>query len=174
MTSIIVLVGLPGAGKSTAAAGLANALGWAHLDIDAEIERRTGKQVSEIFGESGEPYFRRLERDVSQELVNARRTVVAAGGGWMSNLPARALLQPVARIIYLRVTPATALARLGDTSATRPLLSGTDALGRLERLYRARRSDYEGADAVLDVETIGTQEVTAKLVALAEKFDIIR
>jgi shikimate kinase len=172
--SLIALVGLPGAGKSTAAAALASALGWKNIDLDDKIEQKAGKTIPQIFEEDGQFAFRDLEIQVSREVAESDRAVVATGGGWMANSRARALLRPVARIIYLRVTPTIALARLGGATAGRPLLSGTDPLGRLERLLRDRRQAYESADAVMDVEALSPQQVTQELLALVRTLDIIR
>ena len=172
--SLIVLVGLPGAGKSTVAIAVASELRWKHFDIDEEIERRAGKPIPDIFSERGEAAFRELEVEVSKDVASMRSVVVAAGGGWMANARARALLQPVARIIYLRVTPATAFKRLGSSASGRPLLFGTDTHGRLESLLRDRQKHYEAADAVLDVEALDPQQVTRELVSILEKLDIIR
>jgi shikimate kinase len=164
---LIVLVGLPGAGKSTAGIGLARKLGWEFVDLDTAIEERLHQKVSQIFAERGEAAFRAMERDLTAELSQRTRLVISAGGGWMSNREASALLRPHARFIYLRVAPATALARLGAGLAARPLLSGDDPLLSLSALLEKRRGDYELADAVLDTEALDSQEVIETLHTLA-------
>ena len=170
--TVLVLVGLPGSGKSTAGAGLAKKLGWDFVDLDQEIESLAGKEVAQIFAERGEAAFRAMERDVTAALSQRTRIVVSAGGGWMSNREASALLRGRARSIYLRVAPATALARLGAELSARPLLSGGDPLRSLSDLLEKRRSDYESADAVLDVETLDSQEVIDALHSIALKFGV--
>ena len=175
--TVLVLVGLPGAGKTTAAEALSLQLGWKHLDLDREIEHREGRTVAEIFAADGESAFRALERDVTRDIAirangsagSASGLVMAAGGGWMANREAVAHLRPHARIIYLRVSPEIALARLGRGIADRPLLKG-DALGALTLLLEKRRPVYESADAVLDVEMLDLQQVTSKLYVLATDF----
>src|SRR5690349_25013537 len=80
----IILVGLPGAGKSTVGGLLAQKLNRTFLDFDLEIERREGVAISQIFGERGEAGFRQLERALTEELVQFGNMVLSPGGGWIS------------------------------------------------------------------------------------------
>ncbi|HEU4565884.1 MAG TPA: shikimate kinase [Gemmatimonadaceae bacterium] len=163
----IVLVGLPGAGKSTVGRAAAPRLGRPFLDFDEEIERRTAMSVAELFARWGEPRFRALERELTRELLHAPPMVLAPGGGWIANADMVALLRPSARIIYLRLRPETALARLGDAALSRPLLRVSDPLAELRRLLDRRAAHYLAADHVLDVDLIGVQEVTDLVVRVA-------
>src|SRR3982751_6846211 len=65
----LILVGLPGSGKTTVGQAVAEKTGRTFLDLDLEIERREGKSISQIFGEKGETYFRKREREVTEELT---------------------------------------------------------------------------------------------------------
>src|SRR6185503_21374153 len=85
MKSHLVLVGLPGAGKTSVGKPLAEALGCPFVDVDAEIERREGKTVREIFAELGEPHFRKREREITKNLRDKPAAVVAPGGGWVAD-----------------------------------------------------------------------------------------
>ena len=163
----IVLVGLPGAGKSTVGRGVAERLGRSFVDFDLEIERREGKTIAEIFGEKGEGYFRELERTLTEELRLVGNMILAPGGGWMGIDGAVALLRPPAQIVYLRVRPETALARLGAERSSRPLLMRPDPLGELRRLFDQRRPHYERADHVIDVELLDVEEVIKRVAAIA-------
>ena len=162
-----ILVGLPGAGKSTIGRAVAERLGRNFLDFDLEIERREGKTIAEIFGEKGEPYFRELERALTDELRLLGNMILAPGGGWAANSEVVRLLRPPAQIIYLRVRPETALKRLGSDRSTRPLLMRPDPLGELRRLLDARHKAYESADHVIEAELLGTEEVIKRVLALA-------
>jgi shikimate kinase len=162
----LVLVGLPGAGKSTVGPRLAAALGRPFLDLDAELERRVGMSVAAQFGTYGEPEFRRREAALSVEFLDADAMVLAPGGGWLENAAASAPLRRMARIIYLRVTPETALARLRPVLATRPLLAEGDPLVTLHGLLARRSALYESADDVVDAGGDDPARVTAELVRL--------
>ncbi len=155
----VVLVGLPGVGKTSVGRAAAKLLGRPFIDFDTEIEHREHASVAEIFARSGEAYFRSLEQALSVELARSAGMVMAPGGGWVTNDAAVALLRPRASIIYLRATPTTVLSRMARGRARRPLLEGADPLARLTELYQARQKLYETADLVLDTEVIDKTEV---------------
>ncbi|HEX5580032.1 MAG TPA: shikimate kinase [Gemmatimonadaceae bacterium] len=155
----LILVGLPGVGKSTVGAGVAALLGIPFLDFDVEIERRAGMSVAEIFRVHGEAHFRGLERALTEELATAPPMVLAPGGGWMSQPGLAALLRPPGRIIYLAASPAAVARRLGPASGARPLLAGGEPVERLAALLATREAAYRGADVVLNTELIDVQQV---------------
>src|SRR5690242_19528536 len=164
----LVLVGLPGAGKSTVGVGVAERLARTFLDFDHEIERREGKTIADIFGEKGEGHFRELERQLTEELRLMGNMILAPGGGWVVNPEVIRLLRPPSRLVYLRVRPETALKRLGSERSTRPLLMRPDPLGEIRRLLAARKAAYESADHVIEAELLGVEEVIKKVSALAQ------
>jgi shikimate kinase len=163
----LVLVGLPGAGKSTVGRAVAERLSRTFLDFDREIERRQNKTIADIFGEKGEGYFRELERTLTEELRESDNMVLAPGGGWVTQPEVVALLRPPALMVYLRLRPETALTRLGAERSTRPLLMRPDPLGELRRLLAARKAAYEAADHVIEVELIAVEEVIKRVSSLA-------
>ena len=161
----LILVGLPGAGKSTVGSALARELGRSFLDFDAELSRREGMSISEIFAAKGEPTFRQLEHGLTEELRELGGMVLAPGGGWVTRLDTVALVRPPARMVYLRVRPSTAIARMGRSVAGRPLLTRPNPVAELERLLNERRIAYESADYVVDVERVAISEVVRRIVA---------
>lgn len=161
----IVLVGLPGAGKSTVGALLGERLNRTFLDFDLEIERRQGMPVAQIFGERGEAGFRQLERELTEELTQFGNMVLAPGGGWVTDPAVVAMIRPPAVMIYLRARPETALKRLGGASGGRPLLNRPDPLGELKSLFDSRKAAYLLADHEIGTETLTPQQVTDQILA---------
>lgn len=166
----MVLVGLPGAGKSTVGRLVAERLRCPFIDFDAVIAEREGRTVPAIFADSGEAEFRRLEAALTAELAARPPMVMAPGGGWMAQPDNRRLLGATARVIHLRVGSETALARLGEAVTSRPLLTRGDPAEALERLSRERMPFYYRADAEVNTEGIEIQEVTAEVLALATRW----
>ena len=159
----VILVGLPGSGKSTVGPLLATALNRSFLDFDAEITRREGMTIPEIFGQRGEEHFRDLEHRLTVEVAECGNMILAPGGGWVTRPAAVTLLRPPAKMVYLKVSPQVALGRMGATATGRPLLNRPDPKGELEHLLTARRGDYESADLVVGVDHLDPQRVTKKV-----------
>ncbi len=163
----VVLIGLPGAGKSTVGRAVARRLEVPFIDFDRLIEARTGGTIAAFFAEHGEPAFRALEVEVTRELAGASPAVLAPGGGWVTSPGVMELLRPPALIVHLRIRPRAAVARLRRSRVVRPLLQTPDPLATMRRLWAERRGLYARADAELNVEVIEQQELVGKIVALA-------
>ncbi len=135
----LALAGFMGAGKTTVAVDVARRLGRPFVDLDAEIERRAGAPVAELFASRGEPAFRALEEEVAGEtLAAAEPIVVALGGGAVVSEATRARLAERAFTVLLDVDPATAWERA--RGAKRPLAQDEAAF---HQLFEARRDVYE-------------------------------
>lgn len=161
-----VLIGPPGAGKSTIGRRVAQALDVPLLDTDAEIERVTGRSIPEIFAEDGEPVFREIEEDVVARALTTHDGVVSLGGGAILSDRTRARLAGHA-VVYLEISVAEGLRRTGNSN-TRPLLTGADPAQKYRELMRRRRPLYRQV-ATIRVRTDGrspgrvVQQVLAKL-----------
>lgn len=161
----VILVGLPGAGKSTVGMLLATRLAKTFLDFDLEIERREGMPITQIFGERGEPGFRELERKLTEELRDFGNMVLAPGGGWVADPTVVDLLRPPAKLVYLRVKPETALRRLAGEAGARPLLNRPDPLGEITKLFEMRKTAYETADLEVGAELLSPEQITSEIIA---------
>lgn len=164
-----MLLGLPGAGKSTVGPLVADAIGRPFVDLDAEIEARDGRTIARIFAESGEPFFRDLERRLTVEFTaaDAPPAVIAPGGGWVESAANRALFGGVAAAVYLRVSPEVALARMGAAVEARPLLAGPEPARKLADLLARREPLYLQSNHTVSVDSLSPAEVASSIVALA-------
>jgi shikimate kinase len=171
-TPHVVLVGLPGSGKTSVGRALAARLGRPFVDFDEEIERREGRLISRIFAERGELHFRALERRLTEEMRDAGGgMVLAPGGGWVTVPRVVELLRPPAVVIYLASQPATALDRMGARRDLRPLVASPDPLAALNRLLAERGDLYEAAsDLIVDTEQLDLQGVTEQVANLISLF----
>ena len=135
-----VLIGPPGAGKTTVGLLAAALLGAGFLDTDDVVEQAAGKPVSDIFISDGEPAFRDLERTAVTQALDHRPGIVSLGGGAVMDPQTRQRLAGH-RVVYLQTGFAAAMRRVGlDTP--RPLLLGNPR-GRLRELLAERLPVYE-------------------------------
>ena len=146
----IVLIGLPGAGKTTVAPLAAALLDSPWCDLDARIVARAGTPIAEIFATHGETHFRTLERTAMAELLAEPPQVVATGGGWAVAPENIAATGGRGLLIYLSLAPAEAVSRLAG-SGDRPLLAEQPLLSRLSELLHARERWYRLADIEIAV-----------------------
>jgi shikimate kinase len=135
-----VLIGLPGSGKSTIGRRLAKAMGLALLDTDAEIERRTGRTIAEIFAEDGEPGFRRLEEEVIREALRDHDGILSLGGGAVTTPGVREALAGHT-VVYLEISAAEGVRRTSGSNV-RPLLAGPDRAEKYRELMSQRVPIY--------------------------------
>ena len=140
----IVLTGFMGSGKTSVGRILAERLGWRFLDLDAEIERRDGRTVPEIFAASGEAHFRKQETAALAGILGQRRVVVALGGGAPEELGNRLLMEQTPRtaVVYLAAPLETLLERCERDDA-RTGTAGRPLLAQAEQRFAVRRHLYE-------------------------------
>ncbi|MBE6476540.1 MAG: shikimate kinase [Propionibacteriaceae bacterium] len=135
----VVLVGLPGVGKSTVGALLARKYGLDFFDADDCLEEQQGRSISEIFATDGEAGFRAIETATVIELLS-RPGVIALGGGAVTNEAIRAALAG-RDVVWLTQSVGQGVERIGS-STHRPLMAGSDIAGTLRRLKAGRDPLY--------------------------------
>jgi shikimate kinase len=135
-----VIVGPPGAGKSTVGGLMAEAFGVPFRDTDADIVAAAGKEISDIFVDQGEDAFRTIERAAVEAALTSFAGVLAVGGGAVLAPGTRALLRGHT-VVYLSVELPDAVARVG-LGASRPLLA-VNPRATLKHLLEQRRPLYE-------------------------------
>jgi shikimate kinase len=140
---LIVLVGMPGSGKSTVGRQLARQLGYQFVDSDAEIEQHIGCSISSFFAAHGEVEFRSVEERVLAAICQPSDAcaVLATGGGAVLRESNRRTLRAAGAVVYLR-TSAEELFRRLRNDRQRPLLEVANPLQKLRELYRERDPLY--------------------------------
>lgn len=163
----LVLVGLMGVGKSTVGPLLADAMGRTFVDLDAEIERRTGRSVRQLVADDGEAEFRRLEAATLAAVLDDEAPIVlATGGGAVLDASSRQLLRDLPVVVWLRASVATLVDRVGvEGAASRPLLDD-GPIEVLTRLADERHDLYrQVADLEVDTTLDNADGVTASVLA---------
>jgi len=140
----LLLVGLPGAGKSTVGRQLGRRLGLPFHDSDHVIEQRIGCSIRDYFEREGEQAFRDVEEEVIRDLADGSDGVVATGGGVVLREANRQRLRAAGQVVYLRSTPEEIFRRLRHDTV-RPLLQVGDPLDRLRKLHAERDPLYREA-----------------------------
>jgi shikimate kinase len=167
MSSQIILIGPPGAGKSTIGHSLAKKMKVKFADTDSMIEAKLDKKISDIFVDLGEPVFRAEELKVLAEVLQSDNGVVSLGGGAPISLPAQELIRSSgATVIFLDISLGKAAARVGF-NRDRPLLLGNPR-AQWNELMSSRRPIYESlATAVIPVDDRSVNEICADILAVA-------
>ena len=161
--SRILLIGPPGAGKSTVGAALAKDLGLDFIDTDQVIEDDTGKSITDIFVVDGEPHFRAIELDTLRTVLTLESCVISLGGGAPISQDAQeAIEQSNSHTVFLDVSLATAAPRVGF-NRDRPLLLGNPR-AQWQALSDNRRPIYEKlSDDAVKVDDMSVGQIVDEI-----------
>ena len=159
MKDKIYLTGFMTSGKSTLGKIIANVLGWNFFDLDKEIEKDEGKKVTKIFEESGEEYFRTVEKEKLKNLSTSIDTIISLGGGTLINDENLELIKNTGLLIYLRVNPDIIYTRI-KKKTDRPLVkefvlgdySKEKFINKIKTMLDAREVYYKKADLIFEVD----------------------
>lgn len=156
----VILIGMPGAGKSTVGVVLAKRLGYTFLDSDLVIQQKYGKLLHELIREHGVEGFWKIENDVNAGLI-CDKTVIATGGSAIYGAEAMEHLRSIGTVVYLRLTLSQIEERLGDlTERGVTLREGQD----LKALYEERTPLYEKyAHVIIDCDGQKVRELVTRI-----------
>lgn len=145
----VVLIGMPGSGKSSVGSLLSSKTGVSFVDMDLLIESKEQRKITEIFKTEGEEYFRCLETEVIKEFLGVSPVILSTGGGVVEREENIPLLKEIGKVFYLEISPKLIFDRIkGDK--TRPLLQKKDPLAALNEIYLRRQEKYARADFIID------------------------
>jgi len=164
----VLLVGLPGAGKSTVGRLVADGLPAPLIDIDGLLVRERGMPVSQIFGMVGEARFREMERAAVTAAWAGSPGVIVPGGGWAAQPGQLETAMPSCLAVYLRCLPATA-AKRSQQGEIRPLLGGADLGQQVRALLDEREPYYLLAPYQVYAERAQPETVAAEILRLARQ-----
>ena len=138
----IILIGLRGSGKSLIGKTIAQELGYKFIDTDEEIEKKAGQKIKEIVENNGWEYFRKLEKEIIQNLKTADKSVISTGGGSILDKDNQKNLQSLGKIIYLHRSPEKC-AEYIENDTNRPALTEAQNLkNEMKQLYKERNESY--------------------------------
>jgi shikimate kinase len=153
----IYIIGFMGSGKTTTGKKLAAGLHWSFIDLDRAIEDTVGKTINEIFSESGEEFFRKLEAEILRNLDIQRDIVVSVGGGAPCFSDNMDFMNKTGLVIYLRMTAGQLKSRLSGESDKRPLLKDIavkDMQTYIGKKLSEREKYYNQASIIIDAISI--------------------
>ena len=162
----VVLIGLPGSGKTTVGKLVADALKAPFLDIDATVARKEGRPISMIFAEKGESVFREMERVEVEAALGGVPAIIAPGGGWAAQPGALSSVQQRGLVVYLKTRAETAVSRSAP-QGNRPVLMGEDPASQMRELLNEREPFYVLADATVETDRKAPAKVVEEIVRLA-------
>jgi len=160
---LIYLLGFMGCGKTTVGALLARELAWPFIDLDATLEAGQGMSIRKIFEQSGEPFFRELERAALTEVSKSSPAVIALGGGTFVQEPNVKFIRESGGATIWLDCPAEELERRCQGLTTRPLFR--DSLS-FQQLYRQRLPYYQQAEFQVATGGKAPREVVAQILRL--------
>jgi len=166
MYNNIVLVGFMGAGKSVAGKRLADILKRTLVSTDELIVQREGRAINDIFKDSGEPYFRKVEKAVIAQVSAKNNQVIDCGGGVVLDPENVTRLRETGIVFYLSATPDVIYERVKSQSH-RPLLKGENPRAKIEELLNTRQSFYrQAAHHTIDTSNKSNEQVVNEIHSL--------
>jgi len=159
----IVLVGFMGTGKTAVAKKLARKLGAKFVSTDDIIEAREKRPITDIFAKDGEPYFRKVEKDVVREVSTMKNVVIAAGGGVVLDSENMRNLKATGVVVCLDATPEEILKRT-EMVSHRPLLNVPSPIEKIKELLEKRKPFYAKADHAVDTTGKKIDEVLKEII----------
>lgn len=158
----LVMVGFMGAGKTTIGRRLARRLGYFFLDMDNFIVREENKEISEIFSEHGELFFRQMETNLLRRLISVENTIVSTGGGVVGTEGNFELLRKIGTTVYLKAPREDIIERL-KRSQHRPLVQ-ENLEETVFSLMKKRAPLYEQADHIIETQGLTPHQIASQII----------
>ena len=167
MNKNLILTGMMGVGKSTIGKNLAEKLSYSFVDIDHLIETKEGSSIKTIFKNKGESYFRKIEQDITLEMLKKKGLVIALGGGAFLNKSIRRLIKQSSISFWIDVKTDILIKRLEKTDK-RPLLLKGNLNETVNKIYLERKKNYSEADFRIKCNFETKENIIEKIFKLYE------
>ena len=154
-----------GTGKTAVGKRLARALNMKYVSTDDIIEAREERPINDIFAKNGEPYFRKVEKDVVKEISGMQNVVVAAGGGAVLDDDNMNNLRKSSMLICLKATPEDIVERTKNVSR-RPLLNVPSPIDTIRKLLEKRAPFYAKADHIVDTSGKNLDQIVEEIIKI--------
>lgn len=169
-TPVVALLGLRGAGKTTVGRKLARRARVPFVELDRRVEEAAGLTLAEIFALHGESYFRRLEREALERILDeGRPLILATGGGLVTSPESFALLRRRSLTVWLRALPEDHWNRVVQQGDRRPIADHPQAMAELRRLLALREPLYAQAAGVVDTSRLDVDGAVHALTELISR-----
>lgn len=167
---LIYITGFMGSGKTTVGTILARKLNYEFIDLDVLIEKEEKRKISDLFKESGEPYFRKLEKEYLRKISNSGNKVISLGGGVLMDEENIKFVKDKGILIYLKVTSDEIYNRIKH-STDRPLLkkenntlcNKDEFIDRISLLFAQREPGYISANVIVDTVGKTPEQVASEI-----------
>ena len=170
MNKNIVLIGFMGTGKSRVGKELSIRLGRTFIETDNLIVERGGKPITEIFKQDGEKVFRRLEREIIEDVSTRKNAVISCGGGVVLNASNVENLKRSSVFFLLTASSEVILDRITKDGESRPLLNVQDRMKKIENLMGFRQPFYlKAADHVINTTDLEIDQVVDNILNFLKK-----
>tara|TARA_B100000886_G_scaffold333604_1_gene287903 strand:+ start:5384 stop:5899 length:516 start_codon:yes stop_codon:yes gene_type:complete len=164
----VVLTGMMGVGKSTIGRSLASKLSYKFIDVDELIEKKEGCSINMIFKNKGEPYFRKIENDITLIQLKKIKSVISLGGGAFLNRKIRKETKKFCSSFWLDLSIDEIVKRL-KKSKKRPLLFKKNLVETINKIYLERKKTYNEASFRIRCNSLSTDEIVNKIILYYEK-----
>ncbi|HIS83152.1 shikimate kinase [bacterium] len=163
MKKNITLIGMMGSGKTTTAKELSKILPEFKLvDIDDEIEKSSGKKISEIFLKYGEAHFRELETNKIKQFIQNDHQIISAGGGAFENPDNRRRLLENSFVFFLKASPQTIYDRI-KAESHRPLLKKNFSVEKIANILSLREKNYQKANHTIETDKKTPEDIAKEI-----------
>ena len=168
MSKNLVLTGMMGVGKSTIGKNLAYKLSYNFVDVDKLIETREGCTINQIFKTKNENYFRKVESEISLEILKTNNSVISLGGGAFLNKDIRNKVKNSSISFWLDVEVNELIKRLVNAKK-RPLLRNKNLRETLNKIYLERKKTYNEADFRIKCNYLKPEIIVNQIIDLYDK-----